>query len=118
VSRVGQKAMKEKSASFILLVSKGILRDRHMRRTVLFWIVIAALLLLGLGATLLDGWLVANPLLFVLYWGACAWLTLTAVLLALFDMLMLRGEAARERRRLKREVLGEGDEGSRGGHPL
>ena len=103
--------MSEKPASFIILVSKGILRDRHMRRTVLFWIVAAAICMVGVGALLLDGWLLTSPFLFLLYWGACAWLTLTSLLLALYDMLVLRGEERRERQRLKRTILGAEDTG-------
>lgn len=95
--------------SWAILISKGILRDRQMRRHVLFWIVAAALTLLALGAFLLDDWLWARPLLFLLYWGACLWLTLTASLLALYDLLALRLEARRLRQQLKHRVLGDGD---------
>jgi len=112
--------MSEKPTSFILLVSKGILRDRHMRRTVLFWVIAAALLMVAVGALLLDDWLMHNLLIALLYWGACAWLTLTSVLLAFFDMLVVRGEAARERQRFKRTVLGSEDDasGKPGDRPL
>ena len=94
------------NASFLLLVSKGILRDRHMRRTVLFWIVGADLILLGAGALLLDAWLSEHPVLFLLYWGTCLWLTATSLLLALYDLLALRREAALERQRIKGQVFG------------
>ena len=104
--------MSGKPTSFILLVTLGILRDRQMRRTVLFCLVAVSLSLLGAGALLLDSWLNEHPLAFLLYWGACLWLTGTALLLALYDLLALRSEAARERQRLKRQVFGE-DEGDR-----
>ncbi|MEI6561217.1 MAG: hypothetical protein WCO68_03930 [Verrucomicrobiota bacterium] len=104
--------MSEKPAPLIILVTKGILRDRQMRRTVLFWIVVATLVLLGVGAMPLDAWLGEHPLLFLLYWGACLWLTGTSMLLALYDLLAIRTEAARERQRLKGKVFGE-DEGDR-----
>jgi len=102
--------MSEKPAPFIILVSKGILRDRQMRRTVLFWIVVATLALLGVGALLLDAWLSQHIILFLLYWGACLWLTATSLLLALYDLLAIRAEAARERQRLKGRVFGEDTE--------
>jgi len=105
--------MSEKPTPFILLITKGILRDRQMRRTVLFWIVVATLALLGVGAMPLDAWLSEHPLLFLLYWGACLWLTGTSLLLALYDLLAIRVEAARERRRLKGKVFRTGDEGDR-----
>ncbi|MCX6967112.1 MAG: hypothetical protein NTZ46_04920 [Verrucomicrobia bacterium] len=101
------------STSFILLVSKGILRDRHVRRTVLFWIVVANLGLLGTGALLLDAWLSEHPVLLLLYWGACLWLTVTSLLLALYDLLAIRREAALERQRLKAQVLGTDEPGDR-----
>ena len=102
--------MSEKPAPFIILVSKGILRDRQMRRTALFWIVAAALGMLGVGSILLDSWLMAHPFLFLLYWGACLWLTVTAMLLALYDLLSIRSEARRERERLKGKVFGPEEE--------
>ena len=94
----------------ILLVVKGILRDRTMRRRVLSWMVMAVLALLGLGFYVLDAWLTAHPLLFLLYWGGCLWLTLTFALLALYDMLAVRAEAARERRRLANDVFGKDED--------
>ena len=102
--------MNEKPASFILLVTKGILRDRIMRRKMLFGIVLATLILVGLGALGLDAWLCEHAVLFLLYWGACLWLTLTSMLLALYDMLLIRKEASEERRRIKSRFLGK-DEG-------
>ena len=105
--------MNEKPAPFIILITKGILRDRQMRRTGLFWIVVATLVWLGMGAIPLDAWLSEHPLLFLLYWGACLWLTGTSMLLALYDLLSIRAEAARERQRLKGKVFGTENEGDR-----
>ena len=104
--------MNEKPVPFVILISKGILRDRQMRRTALFWIVLASLTLLGAGAFLLDGWLSEHLIAFILYWGACLWLTMTSILLALYDLLAIRNEAARKRRQIKGQVLGgnEGDQ--------
>ena len=101
--------MSEKPVSFILLMSKGILRDRLMRRRALFGVVLAALFLLGVGVLGLDEWLCTHPVIFLLYWGACLWLTLTSMLLAFYDMLLVRQEVLEERRRLKSRFLG-GDE--------
>ena len=98
--------MPQKPNSFILLISKGILRDRTQRRTVMFWIVAATLAQLAAGVFVLDAWLLANPVIFLLYWGACFWLTITSLLLALYDMLALRVESRRERERIKGQVFG------------
>ena len=71
----------------------------------MFFVMLGALVMLFFGATFLDGWLREHPVLFVFYWLACAWGTLTAVLLALYDMLAIRAEVRRERRRLAAEIL-------------
>ena len=71
----------------------------------MFFTMLGVLVMLFLGATFLDGWLREHPLLFLFYWLACAWGTLTAVLLALYDMLVIRADARREKRRLAKEIL-------------
>ena len=90
---------------FIVAVSRGLIREPRARRSVMFYTLLAALLLLFAGATFFDGWLRARPWLFLLYWGACAWLTILAVLLALFDLLLIRAAARRERREIARSIL-------------
>lgn len=56
-------------------------------------IIVAALMLVA-GSTFLQTAL--NPrehaVRFILFWLACGWLTLTALLLALFDALMVRAQ--------------------------
>ncbi len=71
----------------------------------MFYDVIFALLMLFAGSSVLSHWLRNRPLIFMIYWGACAWLTLLAVLFALFDMLQVRAAAHREQRRLEAEYL-------------
>lgn len=73
----------------------------------MFYSVLAALLMLFAGATLLSEWLRAHPLTFLFYWAACAWITLLAVLMAIFDMLVVRARMRREQRRLAAEYLAE-----------
>lgn len=93
------------TAKFIIQVSKGLIRNQRARRILMFYGVLAALVLLFAGATFLDPSLRARPLLFIAYWAVCAWITLLAVLLALFDMLIVRGNVRRERSRLEQEYL-------------
>lgn len=107
---------------FAIAVAKGIVRDQRARRTVLFFVVLAAMLMAFAGAVLLDRWLSASPLLFLFYWCACLWLTFLSMLLAVHDLLMLRRAAHQERQRLKAEVmgirkagLGGREDGQRGG---
>lgn len=89
----------------IVQIARGLIRDQHARRTVMFYSVLAALAWLFAGATVLAGWLRAHPLLFVLYWAACAWITLLSVLIAIFDLLVVRARMRREQRRLEAEYL-------------
>ena len=89
----------------IVPITKGIIREQTTRRSAIFFVMLTALVMLFLGATFLDGWLREHPALFILYWLACAWATMTGLLLALYDMLMLRVAARREQRRLAAEHL-------------
>jgi hypothetical protein len=99
-----------KTVQLIVQISRGLIREQRARRTVMFYSVLTALVLLFCGAIFLDGWLRARPLLFVLYWAACAWITLLAVLLACFDLLVVRARLRSERRRLEAECLAENEE--------
>ena len=87
----------------IIPITKGLIREQSARRSMIFFVMLTALVMLFLGATFLDGWLREHPVFFILYWLACAWATLTALLLALYDLLTIRVAAQRERRRLAAE---------------
>ena len=82
------------------------LRDQNARRKTMFWIVIVAVLMLFCGATFLAPWLDPHvrPVWFILYWLACAWLTVTVLLLALLDLLLLRVQARAEKRGLAQKI--------------
>jgi hypothetical protein len=73
----------------------------------MFYGVLIALIMLFVGAVILDGWLREHvwPWLFLLWWAGCAWLTLLAVLLALFDMIVLRAASRRARHRLEQHLV-------------
>ena len=90
---------------FIIQVSKGLIRDQRARRTLMFYSVLVALVLLFAGSTFLWSLLREHPFIFLIYWAGCAWVALLAVLLALYDMVKVRGEARRERRRIERELI-------------
>ncbi len=70
----------------------------------MFITLLVALLLLFSGSTFLHPIMRAHPLWFILFWSLVAWLTLTAFLLALFDMLIVRAQARRATSILKRNV--------------
>ncbi len=90
----------------ILLLTKGIIRDQRMRRSMMFWIMLVALVMLFIGAWLLtDRWGREHPWLYLFYWLICSWLTLTGVLLALLDILALRAAQRAARRVLEKQML-------------
>ena len=45
-----------------------------------------------------------HPWFVILFWVACVWLTLTASLLAIFDLLIIRAEARKARRALQENL--------------
>ena len=77
-----------------------------MRRKTMFWTVIVAVLMVFCGATFLAPVLDSKirPGWFIFYWLACAWATVTVVLLAIFDLLLVRARARDEKRRLVRKI--------------
>ena len=96
----------------ITLLSKGVLRDTRMRRNVMLWIMMAAMVMLFLGSWLLtDDWARKHIWLYVAYWVVCGWLTLTGVLLAVFDILVIRAAERAMRRKLEQEIARTESEG-------
>jgi hypothetical protein len=89
----------------ILSITRAVIHDTRTRRGAMFRLLLAALLMLFAGATLMNDYLASHPLVFLLYWGACAWLTMAAVLLAGFDMLIIRAAGRVAQRELERQVL-------------
>jgi hypothetical protein len=107
--RRSAKCAEEKSAvpspKLILPLAKAILRDSRLRRTAMFYLTLAALTTLFLGTTVLDEFLRQRVFLFLIWWGGCGWLVITVALLAVFDILIIRAAARRERRDLARKIL-------------
>lgn len=93
-------------ASFAIHATRGLVRDQNTRRKTMFILVLVALLLLFGGATFLAPMLdpQLRPGWFIFYWLVCAWVTVTAVLLAIFDLLLVRAEERAARRRLARKL--------------
>ncbi len=92
--------------SFSLHAARGLVRDQHTRRMTMFVIVIVALVLLFLGSTFLAPVLdpKVRPGWFIFYWTVCAWVTVTVVLLAIFDLLLVRAQGRTERRSLAERI--------------
>ncbi len=97
--------------SFAAHSARGLLRDQTMRRKTMFWTVIVAVAMLFCSATFLGPVLdpQTHPAWFILYWLACAWLTVTVVLLAIFDLLMVRAQARAEKRALAEKMTESAD---------
>ena len=92
--------------SFAIHSARGLIRDQSTRRRVMFIMLVIAMLMLFFGTTFLPTLLSPreHPGWFILFWVACGWLTLTAFLLALFDLLLLRAQD-RTARKILREKL-------------
>ena len=85
-------------APFVVHATRGIIRDQNTRRWTMFCTLLLALLLLFLGSTFLEPVLHGHPAWLFLYWFIVAWLTLTAMLLALFDLVIVRAQARAAKR--------------------
>jgi hypothetical protein len=91
--------------SFVVHATRGVIRDQNTRRKTMFILLLVALVLLFSGSTFLAP--IINPRehpgWFIFFWFVCAWLTLTALFLAVFDMLAIRLRARRAERTLRGE---------------
>lgn len=114
------------TTSFIVHATRGVIRDQRTRRKAMILLLALALLLLVLGGTVLTPLL--NPrehlIAALVFWLGCIWLTLTAMLLAIFDLLIVRLEGKRTARALREQLKNggtgsapPGDLGRHGGRP-
>jgi hypothetical protein len=94
------------TTSFVIHATRGVIRDQSTRRKAMLIVLALALALLLAGLTFLATALNPreHPGWFIFFWAACAWLTLTAVLLAIFDLLMVKLEARRNQRALRESL--------------
>jgi len=95
-----------KIVSFAIHSARGVVRDQSTRRWAMFVTLVIAMVMLFFGTTFLQPLLSPreHPGWFVCFWLACAWFTFTALLLALFDVLILRAQD-RAARKILREKL-------------
>ena len=98
------------TTSFVVHATRGVLRDQKTRRKTMVFLLALALLLLLLGGTVLAPWLNPREHLIgaLVFWLACIWLTLTATLLAIFDLLAVRLETKRAKRALREQLRDDG----------
>jgi hypothetical protein len=96
-------------APFAVHATRGLLRDQQSRRKTMAISLIIAVILLGAGLTVLRPWLDPHehPWRFILYWLVCAWETLLVLLLALFDLLLVRAQQRAARKLLSKQFGNE-----------
>jgi hypothetical protein len=94
------------ATSFVVHATRGVIRDQNTRRKAMLVLLALALLLLILGFTILGPALNPreHPWRVIFFWIACIWLTFTALLLALFDLLVLRLQARQAERALREKL--------------
>jgi biotin transporter BioY len=97
------------TTSFVVHATRGVIRDQRVRRKMMLALLVGAVVLLLCGLTFLQPALAPHehPWRVIIFWIVCIWLTLTALLLAIFDLLMVRLEARRAERALRESLRTE-----------
>lgn len=97
------------SPKSLAALTRAFVRDARTRRMLMFYTALGAMLMVFAGAVLIDTKLREHPILFLGYWGVCAWLTLSAALLAMFDLLAVRAAGRAAERELERKLTAHDD---------
>jgi hypothetical protein len=97
------------TVSFVVHATRGVLRDQKTRRKAMIFCLALAVLMLLAGFTVFQTVLNPreHPWFVILFWIACVWLTFTAMLLAIFDLLIIRAETRRTQRALREKMNAE-----------
>lgn len=92
--------------SFIVHATRGVIRDQRTRRKAMAFLLALAVLMLLAGFTILQSFMNPreHPWFVILFWVVCVWLTFTATLLAIFDLLIVRLQARRAQRALREKL--------------
>lgn len=90
-------------SSFAIHATRGLIRNQVIRRKTMFVLLMVALVLLCIGSTFLQSTLNPreHPGWFIVFWLICIWLTFTALLLAIFDLLFICAQRRKEERILR-----------------
>jgi protein-S-isoprenylcysteine O-methyltransferase Ste14 len=102
VSKNSSQGQAQNATFLIVAAMRGIIRDRNTRRKTMSILLVIALIFLFFGSTFLQSALDPreHPTWFILFWLTCAWLTLTAMALAIFDLLVVRLDGRKAHREL------------------
>jgi RsiW-degrading membrane proteinase PrsW (M82 family) len=99
---------------FTVHATRGLLRDQQARRKTMAISLLVAVVLLAAGLTVFRSSLDPHehPWRFILYWLVCGWETVLVLLLALFDLLLVRAEARAARKILQKRIANASTEGT------
>jgi hypothetical protein len=76
-----------------MMLARGILYDRTLRRKMMTQLVIFLLVIVAIGSWVIDDWLREGVIRFIIFWGVVCLYTLFIMLMAFYDMLKtMRGE--------------------------
>ena len=94
------------TVSFVVHATRGVIRDQKTRRKAMVVLLALAVLMLAAGFTVFQSALNPHehPWFVILFWIACVWLTFTAMLLAIFDLIIIRAETSRAQRALRERL--------------
>src|SRR5207302_10003756 len=92
-----------RTTSFVFQASRWAIRDRKTRRKTMLVLLVLALLFLFSGATFLQSALDPREHAgrFILFWAICAWLTLAAIVLAVFYLLIVKLDGRQDEKTLR-----------------
>jgi len=94
--------MSEKSTNMIqtlMVVAKGILHTKDLRRKMGMQLCILLLIVFSVGVFVIGGWLNSSVIPFVIYWGGCFLLCILLILLALYDAAASYQEVTKEHKK-------------------
>ncbi len=76
-----------------LMLAKGILHDRSLRRKMMTQMVIFLLVIVAIGSWVIDDWLRDGAIKFIIFWGLVCLYLMFIMLMAFYDMLkVMRGQ--------------------------
>jgi uncharacterized membrane protein len=94
------------TVSFVAHATRGVIRDQRARRKAMVFCLSLAVLMLLTGFTVFQTAMNPreHPWFVILFWIACVWLTFTAMLLGIFDLLIIRSETRKAQRALREKL--------------
>ena len=92
--------------TFSATAARGLIREPKTRRKMMIGAILVSALLAVCGSTFLKDFLNPreHPFWFISFWLACAWMTILAILLAIFDLLLARAQVRALERGMREEL--------------